>query len=97
MDAQALEAAAWTKAELDVTEELTRALRATRYKPMDGPDPEPEAVFDVARRIGDHLHAAGAPEMADRLEAEIFAAADTALAVHSYRLRIKLLRAGVHV
>lgn len=97
MNAQDLEAAAKTKAELDITERLAKALRATRYKPMDGHDPEPEAVFDVARGIGDYLHAAGAPETADRLEAEIFAAADTALALHSYRLRIKLLRAGVLV
>ncbi|ACB24629.1 MULTISPECIES: hypothetical protein [Methylobacterium] len=39
----------------------------------------------------------GDPSYADRLRADVAQAVDTALALHSYRLRIRLLRAGVHV
>jgi len=97
MDALALEAAAKAKAELDRTEELARALRiASQSTPLDC-RPGSENVFAVAAEAELFLRVTGVPEHADRLRGDVATAVDTALALHSYRLRIHLLRAGVHV
>ncbi|MBE7244623.1 MAG: hypothetical protein INR63_06710 [Actinomycetospora chiangmaiensis] len=96
MDAPALEAAAKTRAELDRTEELARALRTASLFP-NASGPGSEDLFAVAKEAELFLRVAGTPDHADRLRSDVAMAVDTALAIHSYRLRIRLLRAGVHV
>jgi hypothetical protein len=96
MDAQALAAATRLKAELDRTEELTRALRtASLYPRADSPGSED--LFAVAREAEEFLRVTDAVSHGDRLRGDVATAVDTALALHSYRLRIHLLRVGVHV
>ncbi|WCS27965.1 hypothetical protein LOK46_14410 [Methylobacterium sp. NMS14P] len=96
MDALALEAPAKTKAELDRTEELARALRTTSLHPH-ACGPGSEDLFAVAKEVELFLRVTGSQSNADRFQGEVATAVDTAPTLHSYRLRIRLLRAGVHV
>ncbi|MCX4196546.1 hypothetical protein OMR07_13970 [Methylobacterium organophilum] len=96
MDALALEAAAKTKAEIDRTEELARALRTASLHPH-ACGPGSEDLFAVAKEAELFLRVTDCQGNADRFRGEVATAVDTALALHSYRLRIRLLRAGVHV
>ncbi|MFH6786644.1 hypothetical protein [Methylobacterium sp. MA0201] len=96
MDAQALAAATRLKAELDRTEELATALRTASLHPhADGPGSE--CVFAVAKEADIFLRVTSDASHGDRLRGEVATAVDTALALHSYRLRIRLLRVGVHI
>lgn len=96
MDVQTLVEAATAKAELDRMEELTRVLRTASLHP-NAADPGSENVFAVAAETEQFLSATSDTSHADRLRGQIATAVDTALALPSQRLRIRLLRAGVRV
>ena len=96
MDATAFAAAARVKAELDRTEEFARALRTASLYPHDA-RPGSEDVFAIAREAEEFLRVTSDASHADRLKGDVATAIDTALALNSYRLRIRLLRVGVHV
>ena len=96
MDAEALEAATRHKMEFDRNRELSRSLRCTHEHPLDC-RPDREDLFLVASETEEYLRAVGDADLADRIQREVHAAVDTALAMQSYRLRLALLRHGVHV
>ncbi len=96
MDAEALESATRHKASFDRNRELSRSLLFTYANPLDC-RPDREDLFLVASETEDFLRAVGEADLADRIQREVHAAVDTALAMQSYRLRLALLRHGVHV